>query len=261
MEQMITFERNENQTSSSEIGTLPSSYSNLTWDLYLRIVVAFLGILANVLNVFVFLDARLKDIAYKYMLADSICNIIYLGLSLSSVFFYYCSGCPSSQTYLAAILSIAITNYLLDCLKLMHVLLEVIMSFRIYFILVNKSFERVSYKLVLIMLSTISLGFFVQEPFSFEIFDMGNLNGIELYSIKANRFGSSTIEDVLVLFQFGTRVFLAVIVLSIVNVFNVVEFKKRFGKNRSYNRRVMVNSKMPHKNHESYIRGKRANYM
>ena len=221
-----------NATNSTTYDTnyIASSYSGLTWDLWLRVFVAFFGILANLLNIAVLMNRKLKDITYKYMLVNAFANVIYLSLSLSSVFYYYCTICPSSQTYLAGIFSISLTFYVFDSLKLLHVLLEIAISTRIYLILVNNSwFNRISYKLVMFALVLISLVFFLQEPFSYEIVDMGrSLNGMEIYEVNANRFGSSVIGLTMVLVQFSVRIFLAVFVLSFVNVLNVVEFRKRY---------------------------------
>lgn len=231
-----------NQTNSSDNIFVTDNMSSLTWDLYIRMVVAIFGILANIINVFVFLNSELKHITYKYMLANAINNIVYLSLSFASVLFYYCLRCPSSHTYVAAIMSIAFAYYFLDCLKLMHVLLQITISLRILFILLNKSLiRRTSYPFVLVLLTIVSMVFFVQEPFSVEIYTRVNQNGRVIYSTRNNRFGNSDVSKYLVLVQFAIRVLFAVVVLSFINILNVFEFKKRMhGKNRLFIRSIVT---------------------
>lgn len=209
-----------------EIGDIVTD-SGLTWDLIVRIVFAFFGILANLVNLAVFLSPKLQDITYKYMLINTVFNLIYLVLSLCSVFYYYCSTCASSQTYAAAVFSLLLTFYLLDCLKLLHVLIQITISMRIYFILINKNTTIIStsYKLVTFIIICISLVFFLQEPFSFYI---ANFNNTGSYYIDTNSFGNSITGKALILAQFAIRILLAVFVLSGINALNVIEFKKRY---------------------------------
>ena len=205
-----------------------SSYSGLTWDLYTRMVFAILCILTNIINICVFLNPKLKDITYKYMLINSITNVIYMALSCSSVLFYYCNECPSSQTYLSALFSIIFTFYIFDCLKLFHIIIQIIISMRIYLILLNNTHKANSYKRILTISATLTMAFFIQEPFSFEIFTRRNQFDSIVFHIRANEFGKSVLGRSLVIAQFSTRIFLAVFVLGFINILSVIEFRKRF---------------------------------
>lgn len=230
-----------NVTNSSTIIT--SSYSKgLTWDLYLRISIASFGIIANLINMSVFLNRKLNDITYKYTLANSITNVVYLGVSLCGVFIYYCNKCPSSQAHLSAVLSIIFTFYLLDCLKFLHILLEIVISIRIYLILINKPQKMSSYKRVLILLVILSFVFFAQELFSFDIERRTNQNGDEVFVTKLSSFGVSTVGDCFFLVQFGVRILFAVFVLSAINILNVIEFRKRFRKGKYFKKYVPNNT-------------------
>ena len=223
-----------NENNSTPRIILTNEYLSLSWDQYIRIAIAFFGILVNVINIIIFLSPKLKDITYVYMLANSITNVLYLALSLSGVFFYYCSNCPSSQSYLSALLSIILTFYVLDCLKLLHTILQVIISIRIYLTLLNKKHKADSYKKILIISVVLSLVFFAQEPFSFKIDTGVNQKGDIVYFTNLSSFGDSTAGDCFFLIQFGIRILLAVFVLTAINILNVIEFRKRF-KNGMFN--------------------------
>lgn len=90
------------------------------------------------------------------------------------------------------------------------------------------------YAHVLIALSVISLLFFLPGPFSYDILTARNQFDDIVYVTRSNEFGRSTIGKILLLLQFVVRIFLAVAVLSIVNVINVFVFVKRLRSKRRF---------------------------
>lgn len=199
------------------------SNSSLTWNLYIQLVAACFSIIANILSVGILLDSRLKDTIYKYMLANSITNIIYLSISLPAIFFFFCFECPPSHTYLGAIFSIWLVSFFFNSLKLMHVLIEIAIGMHIYLMLINKRLDMVSYKLVLFVLVVISLAVFIPLPLSYQI-----VQQCDIYLIQYNVFGYSLAGFIIVVTQFGIRAICAVVILGIVNILNLIEFRKRF---------------------------------
>lgn len=247
---------NKTNSSSPELTFILSTYSDgLTWDLYFRMVAAFFGLIANIINVCVFLNTQLADTTYKYMLANAITNLIYLLLSLISVFVYYCTECPSSQTYFTAYLGNALANYTLDSLKLMHVLLQIAISLRILGILLNRPIVKgISYKFVLVLTIIISVVYFLQEPFSYEIYAVQNQYDEIVYTTRFNQFGNSDLSKYLVLAQFVVRIFLAVFVLSFINTLNLIEFYKRLQNKRSlFKKRTSDHEHSPDNQHREGI--------
>lgn len=212
---------------SSNINNSPSSYGNLTWSLYLRLVFAALGILANLVNIIVFMNSRLQDVAYKYMLATSATNFVFLSIHFAIVFLNSCIHCPSSESYTAAILSILLGFYLQNCMAVLRLFFEIMISLRIYFILLNKSFERVSYKIILLLLAILSLVYYIQQPFSYTIAYSKKWDNTISYSVKATSFGNSAAAKWLMVSQFSVRIFLTMIVLCLINILSVIEFRRR----------------------------------
>lgn len=220
----------KNNTISSTILNFPSSYSYLAWDLILRLIVLAIGILTNIVNISVFLNSKLKDISYKYMLVNSSTNLAYLAISLAGVFTYNCTYCPSSQTYPAGIFSIYFIFYVSSCLAIFRILVEIAISVRTFLILINRNFNRLNYKQILLTLFIISMAYYFQQPFIYDVIDIWR-NGQLFYSIRVNQLGNSSFFKNLVLVQFSVRIFLAVIVLTVINILNVIAFHRKL-KNR-----------------------------
>jgi hypothetical protein len=212
---------NETNSTSSN-----SSAMGLKWNLGFRLAVLSFGLVTNTINVLAFLSPKLKDTCYKYMLATTLNNLIYLIINVMGILFYYCLNCSSSQTYFAAIYSITASLYLSDCTSVMRILLDVTISLRTYFILINKNLEWLSYKLVLVILMCISLLYYAQIPFSYSPSTVDFVT----YSVQSTSFGSSTLNRWLIIGQYIVRMALAVVVLSIVNVLNLIQFRRRYQK-------------------------------
>lgn len=213
-------EMNETNSTSSN----SSSAIGLKWNLAFRLAVLGFGLVTNIINVLAFLSPKLKDTCYKYMLATTLNNLIYLIINVMGILFYYCLNCSSSQTYFAAVYSIAASLYLSNCTSVMRILLDVTISLRTYFILINKNLEWLSYKIVLVILMCISLLYYAQIPFSYSPSTVDFVT----YSVHSNTFGSSTLNRWLIIGQYIVRMGLAVVVLSIVNVLNLIQFRKRY---------------------------------
>lgn len=218
----------KNNTISSTILNTPSSYSYLAWDLIIKLVVLAIGILTNMVNISVFLNSKLKDIGYKYMLANSSTNLTYLAISFAGVFTYNCAYCPSSQTYTAGIFSIYFIFYVSSCLALFRILVEIAISVRIYLILINRNFDRLNYKQILLTLFLISMVYYFQQPFIYDIIELNSWRNAQIvYSIRVNQLGNSSLFKNSVLVQFSVRIFLAVILLTTINILTVIAFHRK----------------------------------
>lgn len=203
-----------------------NSYWGLTWSQHLRLIFAGLGIITNLVNILVFFSSKLQDITYKYMLATSANNFLFLCTHFAIVFLNLCDNCPSSSSYMSGVLTIALGYYLQNCLAVLRMLLEITISIRIYLILQNKTFDRISYRLVLLILTATALVFYIQQPFSY-IVVASNKAGTS-YSTKPNNFGDSSFAKWLIVGQFSVRIILTLFVLSAINIITVFEFRKRF---------------------------------
>lgn len=213
---------------------------NLTWNLYMQLLIGITSLLSNLINLAVFLSPKLKDNIYMYMLVNSIVNIIYLSIGIPAIFFSFCTTCPLSMTYASQIAMIWLVLYMSNSLKFMHVLLQIVISARIYLILMNKQIDWLRPWMVIATCAVVSVVCFIPEPFLFEVAEMSDGRDTIFTTLPTN-FGNSTIGEVILIVQFGARAFLAVLILGLINVLNLVEFRKRF-KIRSVSNASLPNS-------------------
>lgn len=232
---MTTIIANNNTIPMSNV---PSSFSYLAWHLIFKLAVLAIGIITKLVNIFVFLNPKLKDITYKYMLVNSITNLIYLVISFAGVFTYNCTYCPSSQTYPAVIFSIYLIFYVSSCLAIFRILVETAISVRTYLILINRNFNRLNYKQILLTLFIISMVYYFRQPFIYYIIESND----QLVYASVNQFGNSSFFKSLVLVQFILRIFLAVILLTTINILNVIVFNRRLKSRLLMTKRKQLNT-------------------
>lgn len=222
-----------------------SSYSSLTWSNYLRMIFASIGVFTNIVSILVFVSPKLKDNTYKYMLASSVVNLIFLTIHFGMVLFSTCSNCPSSQTYSSALAAIILAFYTQNCLAVLRALLDITISVRIFNLLRAKKtktrsnsnsdapksyIDRISYSGILIGLTSISFVFYIQQPFAYWIRTTTRSDGSVIFSAKSNNFGNSSFCKWLIVAQFSVRIVLTLIILPIINVLSINAFRKKFKK-------------------------------
>ena len=225
-----------NQTTQGNSTTTTTTVSYYTWQSLTSLSICTFGIFTNLINVLVFANPRLKDLIYKYMLIKSINNLIFVILSFLNQFLNSCSSCSWSITYWANVYNIASGLYFQSCMALYRVLIEIVISIYIYSILVNRLWlNRVSYKLVCSILFIISLAFYAQKPFVFQIL----FNPVtSSYYVWFSDFGLTRTSVIINICQGVIRSTLTVIVLTILDVLNVIKFRQRC--NVRYNSRKSV---------------------
>lgn len=215
--------------SSVLISRTLSAYG-FSWPDYLAMALTSFGILSNLVNIAVFFSSSLKDITYHYMLVKSVVNLAYLLFSLLNEFFIYCALCPQTFTYFASLYATAISFYLNGSLAIMRILIEIAISTRIFTILINRVWlNRVSYRVIISTIGIFSIVFYLEKPFCFEIVYLAKYN---IYYLAYTSFGKSRLYTIMSLAQEMIRMMLTVVVLTIINVLNLVHFRRRFKSRR-----------------------------
>jgi hypothetical protein len=185
------------------------------------------SIITNLINIFVFVNPKLNNPIYSYMLTISTTNFIYMSLCLLGVIISTCTSCQLNTTYFGSFYTIASTFYFTSSLALFRILVEVCVSLSTYCTLKNFTWmNRVSYKLILPCLFIFSLIAYGQQPFSYEIVNT-NINDMT-FTTKTSWFGNTVMGKMWAIIQASTRIFLIVCVLSLLNSLNLYEFYKRF---------------------------------
>lgn len=183
------------------------------------------GTFTNIINVLVFVNPKLKELTYKYMLIKSLSNLAYLALSFANQFLNACVLCSWAVTYWANVYNLVSGLYMQSCLIVFRVLIEIVISIHIYSMLVNRLWlNKFSYKLICIILLAISLVYYAQKPFACLITLIPNTT---VYYVAYSEFGLTRANYIINIAQGVVRVFLTVVVLTILNVLNVNKFRQR----------------------------------
>lgn len=213
------------------------SYTGFTWPyIWPKVIICVFGILTNTINIFVFANPKLSSASYRCMLINSITNLSYLTINLMAVFFYLCNTCQSSTTYFAALFSILVFFYFSSCLAVFRIMIEIVLSLYTYCILTNRAawIERVALKRLVYVLFVASLIIYGHQPFAYQInqratrFTQGDNDVKVVYTVKASEFGNSVIGKMCAIFQASIRIFLILVVLTFLNLLNLVSFRKRY---------------------------------
>jgi hypothetical protein len=215
--------------------TTQQTSTSLSWTSWTQLSELLFGVLTNFANILVFLNPKLKDTSYTYMLVISITNLSYQGFLFVSTLFNSCVTCATYRSYFSALYNIAITSYFTSSLAIYRIAIECTLSFHTYCVLTRKNWtSRVSSKLILASLFVASLVIYAQLPFTSSIVSFStNHNGTTTrFFSQSTDFGRSVLAKTIAIVNTSVRLFLAVIVLTILNVLNVIEFRKRFKSRR-----------------------------
>ncbi len=246
------------------------SWSN-NWQYLLLPQINVFGIVTNVLTACVFLDRRMEDVTFKYMLATTVNDIFYL-LFTSWNINKYCTQCPLYSVYVTQIYLIYLNDWFTSSQALFNILIDIFISLHRYYILLNKTHLQMSsmkHYLVILVISIISMLYYLPlvffkvlnllcYPFIFSkhfsspfillnilkdikvisnVTYVNNFTGksetILKYAAVKNSLGSSEIGRITPIVLSVGRIFLGVVVLTGINCFNAYEFRKRFNQSNN----------------------------
>ncbi len=230
-------------------------------------IACIFGMITNGLNILVFLNTKMKDISFKYMLAISLSNFIY-DFILVYAYFIYCDNCYLFYSYNTQVYKIIVNNYLANSLAIFSSFVEIYLSIQRYYILKNiKSiFQTESYKLVLFFILIISLVYYIPALFCYDIkakqtyYYINNNNNnfstinyqIE-YSTLLNSFGTSFVGKFVTITLVLIRILLCSVILTLINITNALEFRRRFYCRAVYKLKRAKSGKLKIKNFDSNL--------
>ena len=197
-----------------------------------RTVVCIFGTITNSLCIAVFLSPKMKDISFKYMLAQSVSDFIYL-FSLSFQLIEFSTENSITTSLLFQIYSVVIDAVFTSFLGIFYVFVEVLISIQRYFIMKNKTFlSRVSHNKVIAFLAALSIVYYIPCMFLYQIETINLFNNSTskyetTYSYSKTSFFNSSPGKIIVSFLEFFRIFLNSVFLSVVNILTMIEFKKR----------------------------------
>lgn len=197
-------------------------------------IVCLFGVITNGLNIAVFMNAKMKDPTFKYMLAISISNFLYTGL-LSYGYIVYCEDCSLNRSYGTQVFKIIINNYLSSSLAIFSNLVEIYLSIQRYFILTNKNnLQSISYNLVIIIIFIVSSLYYINVLFCYDIiayeYVYDNKILLKSYSTALSDYSRSYSGKIITVSFVMIRIILSTVVLPSINALNLYLFRKIFKK-------------------------------
>ena len=222
-----------NSSNSTSIGSGSSDSSSITWDLYVITCLCTFGVIANLINIAVFLNPKLKDQTYRYMMMNSISELLYLFFNGLSIVFLCGPSCDANyNSLLGQIFSIYLFGFLPGALVIFNILIEIYLSFQRLMILSNRSFlKKVPVLLVLFVLFTISFIYNIPNLISQRIAAVPtSAPGVYTYMAMTTDFGYSNLASVLKQIMKYLRIFLTLGVLLVLNILTAYKSRQHFMK-------------------------------
>ena len=159
---------------------------------------------------------------------------MYLGLC-SYMLIYLCSDCPLHNTYFTKVYTIYINYYFTSVLAIFCILNDIFLSLLRYSVLKNNTYlQSFRYYLVIGFLFLISLLYYSPILFFYDIIPIQTANNNTTvifqddYAVVKNSLGLSLYGKITPIVLSVIRLILAMLVLTTINIFNVIEFKKRY---------------------------------
>jgi len=195
--------------------------------------ICMFGFFTNLTNMSVFLNRKMKDVSFKYLLITSLSDLMYLGLC-SYMLIYLCADCPLHDSYFTKWYQIYINYYFTSVLAIFCIFSDIFLSLLRYSILKNNKYlQSIRFYLVVGLLFIVSLIYYLPVIFFYDIIPK-NINNdnittiIDEYSVVKNPLGLSLYGKITPIILSVIRLILAMIVLTSINIMNVIEFRKRY---------------------------------
>jgi len=201
---------------------------NIPWYLYLNSAICILGIMANIICSIIFLNPKLKDQAYRFMLIISITSIFYLTFSAFYIIVDCRSNCKISKTFTVNLFEIYIKEYFTSCLAFFIVLIEILLSIK-RFLILSCSFRHKKITIKYLPFICLGFSFLLYSP---ELFIKKIIKIDDGYKLCKTDFGRKKFGTYYPIVVSFLRVFLATIFLSVLNILTAFKFKIQMDKKK-----------------------------
>ena len=229
----ITNNQLENTTIIATLEELQSPLYD--WTIMLGSVIFILGVFLNLICIIIFLNPKLKDSTYRFMLANSVAEFCYTIICAFDIYLYCGRACEKNMaTFEAQIYYIWFSEYFSSCMAVYCILIEIYISTKRYLLIVNKRIlERFSNGLVIFVLGIISILYYVPILFIYKIesYEESENNQTKtFYTTVSNEFGQTDAGRIIPTILSTVRAILVVVVLLIINIISSIAFKRHMKK-------------------------------
>ena len=170
---------NLSSISLSNTTTASENIFFMPWILEMVPIICILGVITNLTNIIVFLNPLLHDRTFKYMLANSISDLIYLSFFITDFYFLgeFCTKeCPITGTFAAQMFFFLVDDYFSSVCAFFCLLVDIVLSLERLFLVKNKPYlTQISQAIVIPVCIVISLGKFFS---SWQIFTFYSSNSL-----------------------------------------------------------------------------------
>lgn len=226
-----------NMSSNPKTANLQIDYSDLI-NTFVIPTVCFFGMITSLINIIVFQMKNMNDVTYRYLTTNSICNFFYL----THCFFIFLPRCGMYCSFAFTIVPqyflYLFYNYIKGIFAISSIIIQIIVSLYRYFLIINRSFyaEILSKKFYLIIAFIFSFSTIFYLPnllvkdfkTSSSSLNLTKNSTILMlsYSVVTNNFGKSDTGKSLLTMVQVVRAFVGLIILILVNIMSLIEFKK-----------------------------------
>jgi hypothetical protein len=196
------------------------------------------GAITNAICMAVFHKMK-ENVTFKYMLAQSACDFVYLSL-LSFQSIEYTSDDSIRQSLATQLYVYLIRDVLTSFLGIFYVFVETWICLQRYMILRKKSFlENMSFTRIIVCISVSSIIYYLPKFFRYEIFStIESDNSTLIYNHRETSFTKSTVGKCLFTFLECFRIALNSILVPLINILILIEIKKILRKKAEQRQRV-----------------------
>ena len=204
--------------------------SGLPWYYVAYSVICAIGVCTNIVNIMVFMNPKLKDKVFKYMLVSCISELFYLLISGLATLTQCGELCiENSSTLMGQIFTLYIFYFLAGSLAIFTVLVEIFLSFQRYMILRNRRFlVKTNVCIIASVLFVLSLLVNVPTVTNFEIIPLDP--SANTYIMSMTPLGISDHGKLLKSASGLIRTFLTCVVLTTFSLMTAVKSRDHFMK-------------------------------
>lgn len=215
-----------NQTNSTDQTTY---YDGIIfdWTNYVRMSLSFFGVVTNSINIWVFMGSGLKEASYRFMLAKSVANLLYLAIALVNEMLINCVNCLFIMNYGIALYTIVISSFLLNSLSFFRTMIDLLIVIHVFCILANKDWTtKLAYRWIILIMIAVTSAYNLFKPFFFWIYQVPNSSQVFVY---VTPFGVSQVSRILMVTQSFIKIVLTSFVYPLINIKNIFLFRQRYG--------------------------------
>jgi hypothetical protein len=226
---------------STEISSL--QFYTTVWNTFVIPSICVLGMITNLLSIYIFIKLKVADPTFKLMLINSSFNLAYLFMCSFSFIFRCTFLCSFSASYVTKLYQLYIFLYLTSSFAIMVSFVELLNTVQRYFTMRNMLFfKRFPIWLAVLIIFVFCILIYVPVLLDYEI---GRKNSIA-YVIQKTNFSSTIGSQILSISTSVLRGPIVLVLISISNVLTIIEFKKIMSK-----KKLMIKGLIEHSSNNS----------